>query len=236
MDRGLGRLALGSALALAAANENQGLQVVYNNRSTGSSVGAALDGNLANNGLTRKKASYSTVALTLTGTPGQQINNGVASDGTNRWDLPASCIIGSNGSLTITATCETIGAITAMAGTITLIATPMGGWTAVTNAAAASVGQPVEADSQAKGRQATSVALPSKTRTDAVRAAIAAQPNVTRSIVYENVTAVTDANGMGSHSIGAVVEGGADADIANTIYIEKGPGCGVNGTSSVAIS
>jgi uncharacterized phage protein gp47/JayE len=55
-------------------------------------------------------------------------------------------------------------------------------------------------------------------------------------MVYENDTNSTDADGLPAHSITAVVEGGADADVAQAIYGKKGPGCYTNGTTSVILT
>ena len=64
-------------------------------------------------------------------------------------------------------------------------------------------------------------------------AGIASIEGVTRYKVYDNDTNITDSNGIPSHSIAAVVEGGLDYDIAEQIYLRKGPGGGTYGTTSV---
>jgi uncharacterized phage protein gp47/JayE len=222
-----------SAYASKTYDTMQVLQIVYNNHSPKTAVGSALSSVVKLNGIARKIPSYSTCVLTLTGTAGTVIANGVCKDTAGvLWDLPANTTL--TGETTeVTAICEELGAIEAAAGTINKIDTPQAGWTAVTNAVSAVVGQPVEADVELRSRQSASVALPSRNMLDGTRAAIRAISGVARSHVYDNDTNVTDANGIPSHSICAVVEGGLDADIAEAIYLHKGPGGGTYGSTTV---
>ena len=210
----------------------------YNDRNPQTASGVGVDVAMAYNGIVRKSASYSSSDVTLTGTPGAVITNGIVQDDSgNKWDLPTPLTIGGGGTLTVTAVCEETGAIQAAIGTITTIVTPQQGWTSVTNAAAAVAGQPVETDAQAKARRAASVALPSSTLIQGTEAAIAGIEGVTRYKVYENPTADNpDSNGLISHSIEAVVEGGDQTEIAWAIKNNKGPGCGMNGSTSVVLT
>lgn len=75
--------------------------------------------------------------------------------------LPASVVVGVDGTVMATATCSVSGAVAALAGTITEINTPTRGWVSVTNPAAATVGSPAETDAELRIRQSQSVALPS---------------------------------------------------------------------------
>ena len=106
----------------------------------------------------------------------------------------------------------------------------------MTNPAPAVVGQPVETDAQLRARQSLSVATPSRTMLAGTIAAIAATLGVTRYTVLENPTGATDAFGTPAHSITCVVEGGADADVAQAIYNNRGIGCYTNGTSLVNVT
>ena len=132
----------------------------------------------------------------------------------------------------ITAECQTLGAVEATIGTINKINTPQAGWTAVTNNVAAVPGNPVEIDADLRERQSISVAIPSQNMLESTVAAIRAIPEVSRSRVYDNDTNLTDVNGIPGHSIAAVVEGGLDADIAEAIYLRKGPGGGTYGSTT----
>jgi uncharacterized phage protein gp47/JayE len=225
-----------SAVALKRSDELQGLQLAYNNRGPGSATGAGLDGVVKINGIKRKSASYSTCQVTITGTPGTVITNGVIGDiSNNNWSIPASVTIDGTGSIIVSATCQVIGSISALVGDINKIVTPTKGWISVTNAVAAIVGQPIESDSVLRARQSISTAIPSQTLLEGTVAGIASVQNVTRYRVYENDTNITDANGLPPHSITCVVEGGTDDDIARIIRLKKGIGGYTNGTTSVTI-
>lgn len=221
-----------SAFASKTADTMAMLQLVWNNHSPKTAVGTALSNLVKLNGIARKAASYSTCVVTLTGTPGTVIAAGsVKDDSGNIWDLPANTTL--TGTTTeVTAICEVLGAVEAMVGTITTINTPQAGWTAVTNAVPAVVGQPVEIDEQLRARQAVEVAIPSQNMVDSTIAGIAAINGVTRYKVYDNDTNVTDPNGIPGHTMASVVEGGLDADVAEQIYLRKGPGSGTYGSSS----
>lgn len=223
-------------------------QLAVNSRSPSTAIGADLDSICKINGLARNAASASTAVLTIVGTPGAVLTNCVAQDINNYlWDLPISFTIPNTGSINVTATCETLGPVSALANTITIRSTPTSGWTSVTNANPAAVGLPQESDSQLRARQALSVSLPSKTLVAGTLAAIAAVPNVTRynqgqptpggpGTSVENPTAATDSWGNPPHSISMVVEGGTALDIATAIYNNKCPGCLTNGTTSQLVT
>ena len=128
-----------------------------------------------------------------------------------------------------------MGDIRAAAGEITKIATPTRGWQTVNNPAAATAGAPVEKDSELRGRQTISTAIPSQTPLEATKGAVARLSGVTRSAGYENDTNETDERGIPAHSIAVVVEGGDTAQIAEAIFAKKTPGCGTYGTTTVSV-
>lgn len=224
-----------SIFALKTTDTLQALTYAYNARSPHTAIGTSLDSVVKLNGISRKAASHSTCDVVLTGTAFTQILNGAVQDKAGIvWDLPSTVVIGSDGTLTTTATCRDAGAISALAGDIDSIYTPTYGWTAATNKTAAIQGRDVETDAELRARQAVSTSNPSQTMLAGTKGAIAALPNVTRFAVYENDTnsaAVSDDNphGLPPHSITCVVEGGTDMDIAGAIYTHKGLGCYTNG-------
>ena len=225
-----------SIFALKIYDTFQAVELDYNNRSPKTAIGTALDGLVKINGLTRKKASYSTVQVTLTGDAGTQVVRGVVRDSNDvQWALPYVVNIGNAGTVTITATCKKIGAVGAPAGSVTGIATPTKGWVSVTNKEQAVLGRPVETDKQLRARQTISVANPSQAVIESTKGAIAAVSGVTRYSVLENDTNITDSHGIPGHSISAIVEGGADAEIAKAIYLRKSPGCGTYGTTAINV-
>lgn len=224
-------------VALAIHDANNTAISVYRSFSPATALGDALTSNVKINGITRRAATNSTVDLLLTGTVGTAITNGSVRD-TNSvvWNLPATVVIGSDGTVVATATCANSGAVAAVAGSVNGINTPTRGWASVTNPLAATVGVAAETDAELRVRQSQSVALASLTPFDAVDGAIANVEGVTRHKLFENDQEVTDSNGLPPHSISAIVEGGDATSIANTIRSVKGQGVSTYGTTSVIVT
>lgn len=213
-------------------------QQAYNTRGPSTAIGVGLDGVVSLNGIARRPATNSIATVTLTGTPFTLIQNGVVRDiSGNRWTLPANVIIGSNGTVSVTATCQTSGEISALPGQINIIETPTFGWSSVTNPTAATPGQPEETDAELRSRQALSVANPSQALVDGILGSILAVPNVISARIYENdtnltqteINGVTNPDGFPPHSITCVIDGGDGQTLANTIDLRKTPGCYTNG-------
>ena len=223
-------------VALAVHDANNTAIQVYNSFSPSSGMTDALTRNVKINGITRKAATNSTVDVTLIGTAGTTITNGSVKDANGIiWNLPASVTIDVDGSVTVTATCATSGAVAAVAGSITKINTPTRGWTAVSNASAATVGSAAETDAQLRMRQAQSVAIPALTPFDAVDGAIANVTGVTRHKLYENDTGAVNSDGIPAHSLAAIVDGGDVTEIAQTIRGKKGQGVATFGSTTVTV-
>ncbi|MDD9238257.1 hypothetical protein PVM11_04955 [Enterobacter roggenkampii] len=220
-------------VALAIHDANNTAIAVYNSYSPSTALTDALSRNVKINGISRKGETRSTVDLVLTGTTGTTITNGsVRDDNGIVWNLPATTTIDGN---PVTATCNTSGAVAALAGTITKINTPTRGWVSVNNPTAATVGAAAETDSELRIRQTQSVALPSLTPFDAVDGALANIAGVTRHKLYENDTGTVDANELPAHSISAIVDGGDATTIAQTIRGKKGQGVATYGTTTVQV-
>ena len=224
-------------VALAIHDANNTAISVYRSFSPATALGDALTSNVKINCMTRRAATNSPGDLLLTGTVGTTITNGSVRD-TNGvvWNLPATVVIGSDGTVVATATCANSGAVAAVAGSVNGINTPTRGWASVTNPLAATVGVAAETDAELRVRQSQSVALASLTPFDAVDGAIANVEGVTRHKLFENDTETTDANGLPEHSISAVVEGGDATEIANTIRSVKGQGVSTYGTTAVVVT
>lgn len=234
-----------SVLALAASDGNSVLQQAVGDMSPSTAIGAGLSALVLLNGLQRKVASFSTCLVTLTGTAGAVITNGVVQNAAtgDLWNLPATVTIGGGGTVVVTATAQKSGLVNALANQLTTMVNPTSGWISVTNGSnVATLGQPVETDSQLRNRQSVSVELPSETLAAGTMAAILAVPGVTRinnnpalsvtfTTSFENFTNAMDAFGNPAHSISPVVDGGADADVAAAIYNNRGLGVLTNGST-----
>lgn len=223
-----------SVLALAIFDTMQVAAAVYNSFSPATAVGDALSRNVKLNGIRRLVASFSSVDLLVVGQAGTTILNGKAEDLIGqKWLLPASVVVPLSGQITVTATAEEIGSVSAPAGTITKIATPTLGWQTVNNVLAAVEGNPVEADATLRLRQSVSTALPSLSVLDGTTGAVASIAGVSRFKSYENDSNVTDADGIPAHNIAVVVEGGDAQAIGDAIAVKKTPGTGTYGTTPV---
>lgn len=197
----------------------------YNSFSPTSAQGVGLSRVVKINGLRRNIPTNSTVVLRIVGTAGTTITNGIAADNLGQqWALPASVTIPPGGEIDVTATATVEGAVQAEASTNNIISTPTLGWQTVNNASAASPGAPVEQDGELRIRQSVSTALPAQTVIQATRSALANLSGVTEVRAYENVTDITDGNGLPPHSVCFIVQGGDITEITNTIGLYKTPG------------
>lgn len=206
---------------------------VYNSFSPSTAQGLGLSRVVKINGITRLIPTNSTADVVIVGQDATVITNGVVQDTLDRkWDLPATVTIPGTGTITVVATAQDLGALTAEPNTINKIFTPTLGWQTVNNPAAATVGAAVETDAELRLRQARSTANPSLTVFDGTIGAVSNLVGVTKIRGYENDTNATDGNGIPAHSISVVVAGGDQTEIAETIALHKTPGCGTYGTTS----
>lgn len=210
---------------------------VYNSFSPLSAVGYGLARNVKINGLEKAVPTFSTVGLTIVGQANTTITNGIAEDVLNQqWVLPVLVTIPIGGSILVTATSATIGAVFAEPNTVTSIFTPTNGWQTVNNASAALPGDPIESDASLRIRQSQSTALPSLTVVEGTQGAIANLPGVTDVVVYENDSNSTDGNGIPGNKVCAVVAGSFDdVAVAKAIQIKKTPGAGTFGNTSETV-
>lgn len=204
----------------------------FNSFSPSTAQGVGLSRQVKINGISRRVPSKSTVELTIVGISGTVITGGIATDALQqKWLLPTTTIPG-GGTVAATAVAENEGAVAAAPNTITTIFTPTRGWQTVNNAAAATLGAPVETDAALRVRQSQSTANPSLTVFDGTVGGVENLEGVTKVRGYENDTGSTDANGIPAHSISLVVKGGDDVEIAEEIALHKTPGTGTAGDTT----
>ena len=106
---------------------------------------------------------------------------------------------------------------------------------AVTTTSDSVLGRLQESDQSALARFLRSYSINNLDDREGTEAALLALTDVRDAKVYENYTNATDANGVESHSINAVVLGGVDKDIAETIRRKKSVGCGLQGSQTVTL-
>lgn len=200
---------------------------------------AALTNLVQLNGIFRQVAIPSVTSLQITGTAGTLIPAGSrvsASDGSSTFTTDAQINIDGSGTVEIASTCTVDGPTIAIAGSLTVIDTPITGWASVTNPFDAVLGEDEESDADLRARRVRSVARPAQAIVDAIIAEILATPGVTQAFLYENDTDVTDvATGTLAKSFQCVVRGGTDEDVAAAIYREKPTGILAFGTTLVDV-
>lgn len=224
-------------IAAAINDANGAATAVFNAFSPATAQGTGLASVLKGNGIKPAIATNSTVSLTITGTAGTAIVNGLVGDASqNKWALPTPVNIPDSSTITVTATCTVAGAVGAPAATVTRILTPQLGWQSVTQPSAAVLGAPVETDAALRQRQSVSVAPAAQAPLVAIIGAVAALPGVTRYTGFENPTGTTDANGLPPHSVAIIVEGGVLADIATAIANTKSVGVLTYGTTTQTVT
>lgn len=117
----------------------------------------------------------------------------------------------------------------AEAGTLTVIASPIGGLNSGTNASAATPGQDIEPIPALRVRREIALSSGGTRTRGAIRAKVALLNGIIGVEVFENTTSVTDSNGIGPHGIRVVVWDGSpaaadDDEIAQVIYDHKAEG------------
>lgn len=212
-------------------------EIVYHSRSPVTAMGTGLDYVVAINGIERKQGTRSTVVVTLSGAAGTTVKSGVVADVNGHvWDLPATVIIGDDGTVDAEAVCREMGLVQVATDTVTRILTPTLGWDAVTNNEEATIGTVTETDASLRARQEYSTAQPSQSILDGLKGALQSIDDVSRVEVYENDKTEADDKGIPPSHVCCIVEGGTDDEVAETIRRRKGLGCGTYGNTSHTIS
>jgi uncharacterized phage protein gp47/JayE len=225
--------------AESIANLDLLAETIYQSFDPSSATGAALSRLVTLNGITRKVGTYSLAYLTCSGTNGTVIPVGslvTSVDGSSTWETLDAVTIDETGTAIVMAQCSVLGPVVAASGTLTVISTPLYGWLSVTNASAVTVGTSAETDEELRIRRAQSTSTPAQGIIDAVYGAILNVTGVTQAVLYENASEAVDANGLPPHSMNLVVSGGADADIANTLWTRRSAGSTQVGAVSVTVN
>jgi len=217
------------------------LQEVYTAMDPDDATGDAQGALCALTGTNRRAATYGTVTLTLnldaaTTVPAGSIAH-VSGDPTNRWITDTGVTSVGAGNYDVTATASETGPIQALAGTITVIATPVVGWNSVTNAADATEGLAEETDTELRLRREEEIAKGGSTNTDAITADVLDLDGALYAKTYENTTLITDGAGRPGKSIEVVVHRTdpplTDAILAAQIYDSKAAGIEAYGSTVV---
>lgn len=223
-------------ISLAVSDVNAACVKTYNSFSPKTADTEALNRNVKINGITRALATYSTVDVAITGTSGTLIRSGMVADtNNNKWLLPLNITVPLSGSIVVSATAESAGAIFSSANSIKTILNPTRGWQGVNNQNSSSIGQDAESNAKLRQRQTLSVAIPSQSMSEGLRAAILNLPNVTRCKYFENKKTLIDSNGLPPKSLCVIAYGGDSQSIGNMIHQYKSMGCDLYGNTTVSV-
>lgn len=177
-------------------------------------------------GTEKRDASYSTVTMTCNLDVGTELLSGthfVASivDADVRFTPQADYTAAGGGSQPVPFRAENKGEVVAGNGDLTIIATPVTGWNSATNADDAIVGRPVDTNEVLRERREAQIESAGSATLRAIAADLRDLTNVIDVLPFENVSSVTDGNGLPPHSFEMVIwdQGLEDDDtIAQTIW------------------
>lgn len=187
-------------------------------------------------GTLRDPATKGTVSLDVTASGPTTIPAGsiaqVLGDDENRWVTLEDVVFVGAGTQSVEAEAEVAGTIVANSSTITVIVTPVAGWTAVTNPAPAIPGTEIDTDAELRTRREDELAIAGSATVDAIRADLLQVEDVTSVTVFDNRTNVVDSDGLPPHSVEALVLGGTDADVAAALFATIAAGIETFGTTT----
>lgn len=182
--------------------------------------GAILKGLIQLNGLVAKFGSQTQINVKFTGLKDATIPQGsLISDVENsvNYSVDKSVTIGADGTATGTATAQTKGPINPQNNTVIVIKTPTYGWTNVTNTGVVVVGAEPQTDEELHLEQQRATSNTAYRQIDAIYAGLLNVSGVEFARVYQNTGLTADSRGIDAKSVAAVVVGGTNEDIANSI-------------------
>lgn len=140
-----------------------------------------------------------------------------------------------SGTVEIQARAQDYGSKPGVAGTITVIETPVAGWNAVVNLVDATLGRELETDPELRVRRELELRGQGKAALEAVRQDVLAVEGVSSCVIFENDTDET-VDGIPPHSFEALVTGGDDNAIRAAIFASKGGGIRTHGNVSGTVT
>jgi len=212
-------------------------EFVYNAFYPSTAQGVQLSNVVTLNGITRQEATKSTVTITCSGTDGTVLPIGsiVSTSDTKEQFVSISAGTISGGSVAIAFESVNDGAIEALSGTLTVIDTPIFGWTSANNINDAVLGQNEETDAELRERRVQSTQALGQNLVDSLFGQLLDLDDVTGALVISNGTDSTDANGIPPHQFLTVIEGGDIEEIANTIWLNTPQGIASYGSLTEVI-
>jgi len=230
---------LNGIIAEAISDAWEDEESVYNAMYPSTAQGSSLSNVVQFNGIERRDGTNSTVTATVTGTVGLTIPAGSQASVTGTeevFETLDTVVIPAAGFIDVAMSSVNEGPVAAAVGTLANIETPIFGWTAITNAAAATLGQLEETDPKLRVRREASTAAGGNNLADALAAQLKNLDGMTDAVVIENKTNIVDANGLDPHTFAPVVLGGDEDDIAATVWANTPQGIDSFGALSKIIT
>lgn len=172
----------------------------------------------------------STAGTSVTGPSGT--GTGIADGGTARWDYLGA----GTGAVDVEFQAEEEGPKVATARTLTVIESAVGGWQNVINVLDAALGVEDETDTALRSRREDEVRAIGTSPVEAIRSNLLLVEDVSSVTVFENITSVTDADGLPPKSVEALVLGGDADDIRQAIFDNKAGGIEPHGSTSGTVT
>ena len=184
----------------------------------------------------RKPATATEVVVDFTGAAGTLVPTDTLFSSPDLPGVPFRLnVAGSVGSQS-TLACVEKGANYVGVGKLTEIINPVAGLTGVNNSAEGITGTAIESNEDLRQRSNASIARGSSAIVNALYSSISAITTVTKVLVLENNSDITDSNGIPPHGIWVVVSGGSDADIGQAMMDVKSLGSDMKGSETVNIA
>jgi uncharacterized phage protein gp47/JayE len=130
----------------------------------------------------------------------------------------------------VTATATTTGPTVGTSGSITEIVTPVGDWEGAINVLDATVGTDIETDEALRLRREPELAATGTSPLDAIRSDLLDVEGVSAVTIFDNPTDLTNADGVPPHAFEALIQGGDDQVIRDTLLDAGAAGIGTHGT------
>jgi hypothetical protein len=187
-----------------------------------STVAYALDERVTNN----SRVYQCIGAGTSAGSGGPTTTAASIVDGTVTWKYLGE----GTGAIDVASESVENGAIIAVAGDISEIDTPVAGWSNVTNLLDADLGVAQETNEDLRVRREEELADVGSSPLDAIRAKLLKVTGVTAVTMFQNVSDITDSDGLPPHSVEALVTGGEDQAIRDALLAAVAGGIQTHGT------
>ena len=216
-------------ISLLFAELDEAVVALGNGYSLDRAAGVAQDDQSTLLNVTRRRATQSTVTVTMSGVPGTVIPAGarVSTAANDAFASLAMATIGVAGNVDVAMASVESGAIAAAAASLTTIVDVIAGWESVTNAAAATLGATEETQAEFRLRYRRHTSRNAQTYIQAIESRLLDGPGVVDVLVRDNSTdaSVTEqGQDIAAGSIYCVVDGGTDADVGEAIFRAKTPG------------